>query len=96
MNFAFCFTCNAGRNPLGLSAVDQGMKKRSMLAIASLAAGVVTALVTPPPHASAAEHGATGATGLLQNDNPVAPLLDGAAPQVADALPEAPGTGGLL
>ncbi|MFE5619775.1 hypothetical protein [Streptomyces sp. NPDC056470] len=72
------------------------MKKRSMLAIASLAAGVVTALVTPPPHASAADHGATGTTGLLQNDNPVGPLLDGAAPLVADSLPEAPDAGGLV
>ncbi|MFJ5710758.1 MULTISPECIES: hypothetical protein [unclassified Streptomyces] len=48
------------------------MKKRSMLAIASLAAGVVTALVTPPPQASAAENplGIGGATGLLQEDGP--------------------------
>ncbi|MET9346908.1 hypothetical protein [Streptomyces termitum] len=46
------------------------MKKRSMLAIASLAAGVVTALITPPPQASAAETplGLGGATGLLQED----------------------------
>ncbi|MFC8274526.1 hypothetical protein ACFUJR_18750 [Streptomyces sp. NPDC057271] len=72
------------------------MKKRSMLAIASLAAGVVTALVTPPPHASAADHGATGTTGLLQNDNPVGPLLDGAAPLVADSLPGTPDAGGLM
>ncbi|MGW6565760.1 hypothetical protein [Streptomyces sp. NPDC054975] len=71
------------------------MKKRSMLAIASLAAGVVTALVTPPPHASAADHGAAGPTGLLQNDNPVGPLVDGAAPLVADSLPKAPGLDGL-
>lgn len=39
-----------------------------MLAIASLAAGVVTALVTPPPQASAAESPLGGATGLLQED----------------------------
>lgn len=58
-----------------------------MLAIASLAAGVVTALVTPPPNASAADHGATGTTGLLQNDNPVGPLMDDAAPLVEDAAP---------
>ncbi|MFF2777248.1 hypothetical protein ACFVU3_20350 [Streptomyces sp. NPDC058052] len=46
------------------------MKKRSMLAIASLAAGVVTALVTPPPQASAAETplGLGSATGLLQEE----------------------------
>ncbi|MEU9852112.1 hypothetical protein [Streptomyces sp. NPDC047974] len=44
------------------------MKKRSMLAIASLAAGVVTALVSPPPQASAAESPLGGATGLLQED----------------------------
>lgn len=67
-----------------------------MLAIASLAAGVVTALVTPPPHASAADHGATGTTGLLQNDNPVGPLLEEAAPLVTDALPQAPDAGGLM
>ncbi|AJF69250.1 hypothetical protein SVTN_38295 [Streptomyces vietnamensis] len=39
-----------------------------MLAIASLAAGVVTALVTPPPQASAADNPLGGATGLLQED----------------------------
>ncbi|MEU6988940.1 hypothetical protein ABZ946_37035 [Streptomyces sp. NPDC046324] len=72
------------------------MKKRSMLAIASLAAGVVTALVTPPPHASAADHGATGTTGLLQSDTPVGPLLDEAAPLVADTLPQTPDAGGLM
>ncbi|MFB7940029.1 hypothetical protein ACFWIN_09835 [Streptomyces sp. NPDC127049] len=46
------------------------MKKRSMLAIASLAAGVVTALVTPPPQASAAENPLSlgGATGILQDE----------------------------
>ncbi|MEU4269291.1 hypothetical protein [Streptomyces sp. NPDC026092] len=71
------------------------MKKRSMLAIASLAAGVVTALVTPPPHASAADHGTAGPTGLLQNDNPVTPLLDGAAPLVSEALPQTPDIGGV-
>lgn len=66
-----------------------------MLAIASLAAGVVTALVTPPPNASAADHGAAGPTGLLQNDNPVTPLVDGAAPLVSEVLPKAPDLGGL-
>ncbi|MFJ3581870.1 hypothetical protein ACIPPS_06490 [Streptomyces sp. NPDC090127] len=71
------------------------MKKRSMLAIASLAAGVVTALVTPPPHASAADHAGSGPTGLLQNDNPLAPVLDGAAPLVTDSLPQSPDLGGL-
>ncbi|WP_030757998.1 hypothetical protein [Streptomyces griseus] len=52
------------------------MKKRSMLAIASLAAGVVTALVTPPPQASAADTplGLGGATGLLQEDSAASTL----------------------
>ncbi|MFF9017117.1 hypothetical protein ACF09C_29645 [Streptomyces sp. NPDC014870] len=71
------------------------MKKRSMLAIASLAAGVVTALVTPPPHASAADHSAAGPTGLLQNDNPITPLVDGAVPLVGEALPQTPDIGGV-
>ncbi|MFF7177119.1 hypothetical protein [Streptomyces sp. NPDC008121] len=70
------------------------MKKRSMLAIASLAAGVVTALVTPPPHATAAtgaDGGATGTTGLSQSDAPVESLLEDAAPVLPDGglqLPE--------
>ncbi|MFJ3903574.1 hypothetical protein [Streptomyces sp. NPDC090025] len=53
------------------------MKKRSMLAIASLAAGVVTALVSPAPNASAAgDHGVTdGVTGLLQEDQGVTDLV---------------------
>jgi hypothetical protein len=72
------------------------MKKRSMLAIASLAAGVVTALVTPPPHASAADHGGAGTTGLLQNDTPVAPLVEKTAPLVTDVLPQTPDVGGLM
>ncbi|MFC9594804.1 hypothetical protein [Streptomyces sp. NPDC056944] len=52
------------------------MKKRSMLAIASLAAGVVTALVTPPPQASAAESPLAGTTGLLQEDQAASVLHD--------------------
>ncbi|WP_329112555.1 hypothetical protein [Streptomyces sp. NBC_01353] len=72
------------------------MKKRSMLAIASLAAGVVTALVTPPPHASAADHGVAGTTGLLQTDSPVAPLLEEATPLVDDGVQLPSGAGGQL
>ncbi|MFD0369565.1 hypothetical protein [Streptomyces sp. NPDC059071] len=78
------------------------MKKRSMLAIASLAAGVVTALVTPPPNASAADSGgaAGGVTGLLQEDQGVGALLgdtvEGAGDVQAPQAPEAPTTGGLL
>ncbi|MEV8585774.1 hypothetical protein [Streptomyces sp. NPDC051180] len=66
------------------------MKKRSMLAIASLAAGVVTALVTPPPQASAVESPLGGATGLLQDDQ-VAPVLhetvEGAQGALQDQAP---------
>ncbi|MFJ7065875.1 hypothetical protein [Streptomyces sp. NPDC101115] len=79
------------------------MKKRSMLAIASLAAGVVTALVTPPPNASAAESGgaAGGVTGLLQEDQGVGALLGDTVEGAGDGLqapqaPEAPAAGGLL
>ncbi|MFD3659635.1 hypothetical protein ACFWVF_03375 [Streptomyces sp. NPDC058659] len=73
------------------------MKKRSMLAIASLAAGVVTALVTPPPQASAAESPLGGATGLLQEDQSVE-TVTGAVEAVQDAGGglQAPKTGGLL
>ncbi|MFI8966073.1 hypothetical protein ACIGO8_28625 [Streptomyces sp. NPDC053493] len=72
------------------------MKKRSMLAIASLAAGVVTALVTPPPHASAAEMGgaADGVTGLLQEDQGVGALLGETAGAAGEGL--TPDAGGLL
>ncbi|MEU5915342.1 hypothetical protein ACWEPZ_10605 [Streptomyces sp. NPDC004288] len=52
------------------------MKKRSMLAIASLAAGVVTALVTPPPQANATESPLAGTTGLLQQDQTADVLHD--------------------
>lgn len=55
-----------------------------MLAIASLAAGVVTALVTPPPQASAADNPLGGATGLLQED--------GAATVVQDTVTTVEGT----
>ncbi|MEV6330057.1 hypothetical protein [Streptomyces sp. NPDC051909] len=79
------------------------MKKRSMLAIASLAAGVVTALVSPAPNASAAQPGDTGAgvTGLLQEDQDVDALLDDTVEGVGDGLapaeaPQVPQAGGLL
>ncbi|MFE1546455.1 hypothetical protein [Streptomyces sp. NPDC058718] len=73
------------------------MKKRSMLAIASLAAGVVTALVTPPPQASAAENPLGGATGLLQEDKGVETVTETVqtVQGAGSALP-APEAGGLL
>ncbi|MFI8519887.1 hypothetical protein ACIGEZ_18915 [Streptomyces sp. NPDC085481] len=72
------------------------MKKRSMLAIASLAAGVVTALVTPPPNASAAEPGPADAiTGLLQEDQGVGSVLEETVEGAQDNVP-APEAGGLL
>ncbi|WP_435972492.1 hypothetical protein [Streptomyces sp. Qhu_M48] len=71
------------------------MKKRSMLAIASLAAGVVTALVTPAPQASAAESPLGGATGLLQEDQGVETVLQDTVEGAGGTLP-APATGGLL
>ncbi|MER5967054.1 hypothetical protein [Streptomyces sp. NPDC002057] len=71
------------------------MKKRSMLAIASLAAGVVTALVTPAPQASATESPLGGATGLLQEDQGVETVLQDTVEGAGGALP-APATGGLL
>ncbi|MFE0648653.1 hypothetical protein ACFVZH_08730 [Streptomyces sp. NPDC059534] len=70
------------------------MKKRSMLAIASLAAGVVTALVSPPPQASAAESPLGGATGLLQEDQ-VAPVLHETV-QGAEGALQGQAPGGLL
>ncbi|MCX5395172.1 hypothetical protein ABZY68_08720 [Streptomyces sp. NPDC006482] len=73
------------------------MKKRSMLAIASLAAGVVTALVTPPPQASAAESPLGGATGLLQEDQGVETVVETVETvQGAGSALQAPQTGGLL
>ncbi|GGT42179.1 hypothetical protein GCM10014713_39810 [Streptomyces purpureus] len=45
-----------------------------MLAVASLAAGVVTALVSPQQPASANETGTAG-TGLLQPDTALGPLV---------------------
>ncbi|MFF4172256.1 hypothetical protein [Streptomyces sp. NPDC001744] len=72
------------------------MKKRSMLAIASLAAGVVTALVTPPPQANAAvESPLGGATGLLQEDRGVESVLHDTVQGAEGTLP-APEAGGLL
>ncbi|GAA3507208.1 hypothetical protein VO63_24075 [Streptomyces showdoensis] len=73
-----------------------------MLAIASLAAGVVTALVSPAPHADAAEHGPGDAvTGLLQEDQilqgdqEIDSLLDDTV-QAGDGVAQAPEAGGLL
>ncbi|MER7519196.1 hypothetical protein [Streptomyces sp. NPDC126499] len=73
------------------------MKKRSMLAIASLAAGVVTALVSPPQDASAAESGgpAGGVTGLLQEDQGVGSLVGETVEGAGGGL-QAPQAGGLL
>ncbi|QGZ52248.1 hypothetical protein GPZ77_31390 [Streptomyces sp. QHH-9511] len=73
------------------------MKKRSMLAIASLAAGVVTALVTPPPHATAADHGTTGGgtTGLLQNDTALGTLAEEAGQIVTESALQTPNIEGL-
>ncbi|MEU7298178.1 hypothetical protein AB0A76_34145 [Streptomyces exfoliatus] len=72
------------------------MKKRSMLAIASLAAGVVTALITPPPQANAAENPLGGATGLLQEDQGVGAVLQDTVQGAEGTLPAAPAAGGLL
>src|SRR5690606_7051253 len=44
---AFAAPREAVRDPGAVSAVEPGMKKRSMLAIASLATGFVVAAVTP-------------------------------------------------
>lgn len=66
-----------------------------MLAIASLAAGVVTALVTPPPQASAAESPLGGASGLLQEDQAVETVLQDTVQSAEGALP-VPRAGGLL
>ncbi|MFF5970211.1 hypothetical protein ACFY7C_01670 [Streptomyces sp. NPDC012769] len=73
------------------------MKKRSMLAIASLAAGVVTALVSPPQDASATEAGgpAAGVTGLLQEDAGVGSLVGETVEGAGGGL-QAPEAGGLL
>lgn len=49
--------CPATRDLLPVPAVGQGMKKRSMLAVASLAAGVVASLTAPSAHAEAAGEG---------------------------------------
>ncbi|CAM5665351.1 hypothetical protein GCM10010299_24920 [Streptomyces tanashiensis] len=65
-----------------------------MLAIASLAAGVVTALVTPPPQASATESPLAGTTGLLQSDE-TATVLHDTVEGAEGALQQQQG-GGLL
>ncbi|MBD0708304.1 hypothetical protein BU197_07785 [Streptomyces sp. CBMA291] len=65
-----------------------------MLAIASLAAGVVTALITPPPQASAVPLPLGGAAGLLQEDG-LGPVLHQAAEGAGDAL-RTTGSGGLI
>ncbi|MFB7451705.1 MULTISPECIES: hypothetical protein [unclassified Streptomyces] len=70
------------------------MKKRSMLAIASLAAGVVTAIVTPPPQASAAESPLAGTTGLLQDDQTATVLHE--TVQGAEGALQNQQAGGLL
>ncbi|MZE50789.1 hypothetical protein GTY86_05530 [Streptomyces sp. SID5770] len=68
-----------------------------MLAIASLAAGVVTALVTPPPQANAAvgNNPVGSPLGLLQEDQGVETVLHDTVQGTGGAL-QAPETGGLL
>ncbi|MFC7978231.1 hypothetical protein ACPCAE_27720 [Streptomyces cinereoruber] len=73
------------------------MKKRSMLAIASLAAGVVTALVTPPPQANAVvgDNPVGSPLGLLQEDQGAEAVLQDTVQGAGSAL-QSPETGGLL
>ncbi|MFI9123022.1 hypothetical protein ACIGW0_27125 [Streptomyces bikiniensis] len=73
------------------------MKKRSMLAIASLAAGVVTALVTPPPQANAVvgDNPIGTPLGLLQEDQGAEAVLQDTVQGAGGAL-QSPETGGLL
>ncbi|MFE6460787.1 hypothetical protein ACFVP0_25445 [Streptomyces cinereoruber] len=73
------------------------MKKRSMLAIASLAAGVVTALVTPPPQANAVvgDNPIGSPLGLLQEDQGAEAVLQDTVQGAGNAL-QSPETGGLL
>ncbi|WP_199812267.1 hypothetical protein [Streptomyces bikiniensis] len=73
------------------------MKKRSMLAIASLAAGVVTALVTPPPQANAVvgDNPIGTPLGLLQEDQGAEAVLQDTVQDAGGAL-QSPETGGLL
>lgn len=52
------------------------MKKRSMLAVASLAAGFVTALVTPPSHAVGGTPADPGS--LISGPDVVGSVLDSA------------------
>ncbi|MGW3561628.1 hypothetical protein ACWDNT_30675 [Streptomyces sp. NPDC000963] len=73
------------------------MKKRSMLAIASLAAGVVTALVTPPPQANAVvgDNPIGSPLGLLQPDHGVGGVVQDTVQGAGGGL-QSPETGGLL
>ncbi|MFC8175053.1 hypothetical protein ACFUJ0_15660 [Streptomyces sp. NPDC057242] len=73
------------------------MKKRSMLAIASLAAGVVTALITPPPQANAVvgDNPVGSPLGLLQEDRGAESVLQDTVQGAGGAL-QSPETGGLL
>ncbi|MEU3821529.1 MULTISPECIES: hypothetical protein [unclassified Streptomyces] len=57
------------------------MKKRSMLAVASLAAGVVTSLLTPSSHAVVG--GGLPDPGSLVGTDTVTSLVDGAAEGVS-------------
>lgn len=68
-----------------------------MLAIASLAAGVVTALISPPPQASAAENSgaADAVTGLLQEDQGVTTLVHETVEGAGQTL-QTPKAAGLL
>ncbi len=68
-----------------------------MLAIASLAAGVVTALVTPPPQANAVvgDNPIGTPLGLLQEDQGAEAVLQDTVQDAGGAL-QSPETGGLL
>ena len=57
--------------------VGHGMKKRSMLAVASLAAGVVASLVAPSAHAGPVHDGLSG-TGLQNSTSTPDAVLDSA------------------
>ncbi len=68
-----------------------------MLAIASLAAGVVTALVTPPPQAKRRRRGQPHRQplGLLQPDHGVGSVVQDTVQGAGGGL-QSPETGGLL